>query len=141
MLEIRGRNLIDINVNGCKKSIAIRPKDTLLYVLREQLGLSLKKNSCNNGDCDECTVLVDGWPIKACLMLAVEAMDHEITTIEALKEDPIQSKLFEKIPIKDGYCMSSMIINCHALDHIYPEADDEVLEEWLYTNTCRCTGS
>lgn len=140
MLEIRSKSLIDINVNGGKKSVVVRPADTLLYVLREQLGLTGAKNSCENGDCDGCTVLVDGWPVKACLMLAVEAIGHNITTIEGLKNEPIQSAFVEKFAVQCGYCTPGMIMNCHALVNIYPNATDEIIEEWLESNICRCTG-
>lgn len=140
MLEIRGKNVIDIDVNGSKRSVVVRPADTLLYVLREQLGLTGAKNACENGDCDGCTVLVDGWPIKACLMLAVEAIGHSITTIEGLKNEPIQSAFVEKFAVQCGYCTPGMIMNCHALVNICPNATDEVIEEWLESNICRCTG-
>ena len=134
MLEIRGKSIIEINVNGDQKSVVVRPADTLLYVLREQLGLTGAKNGCENGDCDGCTVLVDGWPVKACLMLAVEAIDHNITTIEGLRIEPIQSAFVEKFAIQCGYCTPGMIMNCHALVNIHPN------EEWLESNICRCTG-
>lgn len=140
MLEIRGKSIIEINVNGSLRNVVVRPKDTLLYVLRKQLGLTIAKSCCDNGECDECTILLDGWPINACFMLAVEAVGHEITTIEALKENALQSSLIEKFAISGGYCIPSMIINCYALDNIYPNATDDVLEEWLATNTCKCTG-
>lgn len=140
MLEIRGKNIIDININGSKKSVTVRPADTLLYVLREQLGLTGAKNGCENGDCDGCTILVDGWPVKACLMLAVEAIGHNVTTIEGLKNEPIQSAFVEKFAVQCGYCTPGMIMNCHALVNIYPNAADEVIEEWLESNICRCTG-
>ena len=136
MVEIRGKSIIDINVNGSIKSIAVRPADTLLYVLREQLGLTKAKNCCENGDCDECTILIDGWPVKACLMLAVEAMGHDITTIEALKDDSIQSSLVEKFALQGGYCIPGIIMNCHAIFKIYPDATDDVLEEWMESNIC-----
>ncbi len=140
MMEIRGKSIIDIYINGNMKSAGVRPADTLLYILREQLGLTGAKNGCENGDCDACTVLVDGWPVKACLMLAVEAIGHNITTIEGLINTPIQNAFIEKFAVQCGYCTPGMIMNCHALISIYPDADDEVIEEWLESNICRCTG-
>lgn len=140
MLEVLGKSIIEINVNGNMKSVVIRPADTLLYVLREQLGLTGTKNGCENGDCNVCTVLVDGWPVKACLMLAVEAIGHNITTIEGLINTPIQNAFVEKFAVQCGYCTPGMIMNCHALVNIYPDAKDDVIEEWLESNICRCTG-
>lgn len=140
MLEVRGKSIIEINVNGNMKSVVIRPADTLLYVLREQLGLTGTKNGCENGDCNVCTILVDGWPVKACLMLAVEAIGHNITTIEGLINTPIQNAFVEKFAVQCGYCTPGMIMNCHALVNIYPDAKDDVIEEWLESNICRCTG-
>jgi aerobic carbon-monoxide dehydrogenase small subunit len=140
MLEVVGKSVIDIDVNGEKRSVAIRPADTLLYVLREQLGLTGAKNGCENGDCDTCTVLLDGWPVKACLTLAAEAIGHDVTTVEALKDTPIQKAFVEKFAIQCGYCTPGMIMNCHALINIHPDATDDVITEWLEANTCRCTG-
>ncbi len=140
MLEIKGKNIIDINVNGTIKSVVVRPADTLLYVLREQLGLTGAKNSCENGDCGGCTVLVDDMPIKSCHMLAVEAIGHNITTIEGLKNEPIQNAFVEKFAIQCGFCTPGMIMNCYALTKKYPHATDEIIEEWMESNICRCTG-
>jgi carbon-monoxide dehydrogenase small subunit len=140
MLEIKGRCIIELNVNGSMKSVPVRAADTLLYVLREQLGLTGAKNGCENGDCGTCTVLVDGWPVKACLMLAAEAVGHNITTIEGLINTPIQNAFVEKFALQCGYCTPGMIMNCHALINICPGAGDMVIDEWLGSNICRCTG-
>ena len=131
---------MEIDVNGEIKSIVTRPADTLLYVLREQLGLTGAKPGCENGDCGACTVLVDGWPVKSCLMLAVEAIGHKITTIEGLKDTRIQKAFIEKWAFQCGYCTSGFIMNCYALSRIHPNANDEVIQEWLQSNLCRCTG-
>lgn len=90
MLKIEGKSVIELDVNGEKKSVVVRPADTLLYTLREQLGLTGAKPGCENGDCGACTVIVDGWPVKSCIMLTVEAVGRKITTIEGLKDAPIQ---------------------------------------------------
>lgn len=130
---------MEIDVNGEIKSIVARPADTLLYVLREQLGLTGAKPGCENGDCGACTVLVDGWPVKSCLMLAVEAAGRTITTIEGLKDTPIQKAFIENWAFQCGYCTSGFIMNCYALSKIHPDANDEVIQEWLQSNLCRCT--
>lgn len=131
MLEIRGRGIIDLKVNGTIRAAAVRPADTLLSVLRGQLGLTGAKNGCENGDCDGCTVLLDGWPVKSCLMLAVEAVGHEITTIEGLIDAPIQNAFAEHFAVQCGYCTPGMIMNCQGLINNCPDATDEVVEEWL----------
>lgn len=77
MLQLLSEGIIEIKVNGEKRRTLVRPADTLLFALRERLGLTGAKPGCENGDCGACTVLVDGWPIKSCLMLAVEAVGHE----------------------------------------------------------------
>lgn len=140
MLELRSRGIIDLHVNGTMKTTAVRAADTLLSVLREQLGLTGTKNGCENGDCDGCTVLLDGWPVKSCQMLAVEAIGHEITTIEGLIDTPIQQAFAERFAIQCGYCTPGMIMNCQGLINNFPNASDEEVEEWLESNLCRCTG-
>ncbi len=140
MMEVCGNTVIEISINGDLRNVVVRPADTLLFVIRERLGLTGTKNSCGNGDCDSCTILIDGWPAKACLTLAVEAIDHEITTIEGLRGVPMQQAFVENFAIQCGYCTPGMITNAHALTTIYPKATDEIIEEWLESNICRCTG-
>lgn len=140
MFRLIGKNVIELNVNGEIRSVAVRPSDVLLYALREQLGLTGAKPGCENGDCGACTVLIDGWPVKSCLMLAVEAIGHEITTVEGLKNAPIQKAFVENWGFQCGYCTSGFLMVCHALANIHPDADDAVIEEWLQSNICRCTG-
>ncbi len=131
---------IELDINGEKRGLIVRPADTLLRVLREQLGLAGAKVGCENGDCGTCTVLLDGLPVKSCIMLAVEAVGHKIITIEGLKEDPIQKAFIDKWGFQCGYCTSGFIMNCYGLVTTHPNADDETIEEWLQSNICRCTG-
>jgi len=130
---------IELDINREKRSLIIRPADTLLRVLREQLGLTGAKAGCENGDCGTCTVLLDELPVKACIMLAVEAIGHKVTTIEGLKEEPIQKAFIDKWSFQCGYCTSGFIMNCYGLIINHPDADDETIEEWLQSNICRCT--
>lgn len=139
MFQMLAKSIIELDINGEKKNVAVRPADTILYALREQLGLTGTKKACGNGDCDACTVLVDGWPVKSCLMLAAEAVGHKITTIEGLKDVPIQKAFLDKFALQCGYCTPAFIVNCHALVTIHPDAGDEVVKEWLQSNLCRCT--
>lgn len=130
---------IELNINGEKRNLIIRPADTLLRVLREQLGLTGAKAGCENGDCGTCTVLLDGLPVKSCIMLAVEALGHKVTTIEGLKKEPIQKAFIDKWSFQCGYCTPGFIMNCYGLITIHPDADDKTIEEWLQSNICRCT--
>lgn len=140
LYQLLSRGEIELNVNGESRQVMLRPADTLLYVLREQLGLTGLKPGCENGDCGACTVLVDGWPVKSCLMLAVEAVGHQITTIEGLKGTPIQKAFLDRFAFQCGYCTSGFIMVCHALATIHPDANDDTVQEWLQSNLCRCTG-
>ncbi|RFU62533.1 (2Fe-2S)-binding protein [Peribacillus glennii] len=127
-------------VNSEENVVTVRPADTLLYALRIHLGLTGSKPGCLNGDCGACTVLVDGTPMKSCLMLAVEGEEKAITTIEGLKNTPIQKAFVKHFAFQCGYCTPGFIMNCHALVHTEKDADETVIKDWLESNICRCTG-
>ncbi|MEN1968550.1 (2Fe-2S)-binding protein [Lentibacillus sp. N15] len=131
---------ITFYINGRERSFHARNADTLLYVLREKLGLTGAKPGCLNGDCGACTVDVEGEPMKSCLMLAVEGQNKEITTIEGLHDSPIQTQFIEKFAFQCGYCTPGFIMNCHALMNNHPDPTDDVIKNWLESNICRCTG-
>ncbi|MEN6462910.1 MAG: (2Fe-2S)-binding protein [Syntrophomonas sp.] len=139
MYQIIAEGLVELKINGELRRVLVRPADTLLFALRERLGLTGAKPGCENGDCGACTVLVDGWPVKACLMLAAEAVGHEVTTIEGLNNVPIQKAFVEKFAFQCGYCTPGFIMNCQGLINIHPDANDEIIHEWLQSNICRCT--
>lgn len=139
MLKVEGKSIIELDINGEKKDVVVNPSDILLYVLREQLGLTGAKPGCENGDCGACTVLVDGWPAKSCLMLAVEAVGRKIVTVEGLQNAPIQKAFVENWGFQCGYCTSGFLMVCHSLANIHPDAEEYVMEEWLQANICRCT--
>lgn len=141
MVRCEGRTIVTLRVNGEARTVAARPSDLLLDVLREQLGLTGAKPGCRNGDCGACTVVVDGWPAKSCLMLAVEAEGCEITTVEGLGGSaPEQRAFVDKNAFQCGYCTSGFLMVCHALRlHFGALPEEIVLEEWLESNLCRCT--
>lgn len=118
----------------------VRSGDTLLYAIRDNLGLTGAKPGCLNGDCGACTINVEGWPMKSCLMLAVEADGKKVTTVEGLENTPIQQAFVENFAFQCGYCTPGFIMNCHSLIEQHPDADDELIKEWLESNICRCTG-
>ncbi|MBU5254618.1 (2Fe-2S)-binding protein [Tissierella praeacuta] len=140
MLKILTPTILTLNINGEDRDVVAKPSDILLFTLRNELGLTGAKPGCENGDCGACTVLVDGWPIKSCLMLTVEALGKQIITIEGLNNAPIQKAFVESFAFQCGYCTSGFLMVCHALSKIHPDADDSVIEEWLQSNLCRCTG-
>ena len=140
MTEYRSERRIELNVNGETRSVVVRPGDTLLEVLRRSLGLTGTKLGCGNGDCGACTVQRDGVPIRSCFTLAVDVADAEITTIEGLRDTPVQRAFVEEYGFQCGYCTPGLIMNAEALVRTVPEADDEALREWLESNICRCTG-
>ena len=131
---------IILNINDEFHPVTVRSGDTLLFALRTGLGLTGAKPGCLNGDCGACTVNVDGWPMKSCLMLAVEAPGKKIMSIEGLKDTPIQKAFVENFAFQCGYCTPGLIMNCHSLIQQHPEADDMTIKEWLESNICRCTG-
>lgn len=140
MIKISGKTIITLNVNGENKEVVAKPSDILLNTLRNEFGLTGAKPGCENGDCGSCTILVDGWPIKSCLMLTVEAMGKKIITVEGLSNEPIQKAFVDNWSFQCGYCTSGFLMVCHALSKIHPDASDHVIEQWLQSNLCRCTG-
>lgn len=139
MLVNKGSTMLNLNINGEEVDVMAKPSDTLLFTLRERLGLTGPKAGCENGDCGACTVLIDGMPIKSCLMLTVEAIDKKIQTVEGLKNAPIQKAFVENFGFQCGYCTSGFLMVCHSLAKNHPKADDATIVEWLDANICRCT--
>ncbi|MCR1900123.1 (2Fe-2S)-binding protein [Irregularibacter muris] len=132
--------VITLHINGEDREVVAKPSDILLYTLREQVGLTGTKPGCENGDCGACTVLIDDWPMKSCLMLTVEAVGKKITTVEGLNNASIQKAFVENFAFQCGYCTSGFLMVCHALAQYQPDANDDVIQQWLQSNICRCTG-
>jgi carbon-monoxide dehydrogenase small subunit len=130
---------ITLQVNGEKKVIVISPDKPLLTTLRDDLHLTGAKPGCYNGDCGACTVLIDGNPLKSCIMLTMEAVNHEITTIEGLQYSPVQEAFIKHFAFQCGYCTPGFIMNAHALYKQNPNANYEEICEWFASNICRCT--
>lgn len=134
------KEIIPLHINGERHEVVIRKADTLLDTLRNQMGLTSVKPACENGDCGACTVLINQKPIHSCLSLTIENTDKSITTNEGLKNSPLQEAFVKHWAIQCGYCTSGFIMNSHALLQQHPEASDEIIDEWLASNLCRCTG-
>ncbi|MBE6011029.1 (2Fe-2S)-binding protein [Anaeropeptidivorans aminofermentans] len=141
MVRYEDKALISLNINGDMHELAVRPSDLLLDILRKQLGLTAAKPGCRNGDCGACTVMMDGWPVKSCLILAVEAEGHSILTVEGLEgKAKAQQSFVEASAFQCGYCTSGFLMVCHALKAQYPVMPEEyIIEDWLQSNLCRCT--
>jgi len=138
--QYSGKTAAELCVNGETKIVAVRPSDLLLDTLRGQLGLTGAKPGCKNGDCGACTILMDGWPVKSCLVLTVEAQGHALTTVEGLRgQAPVQQAFVENGAFQCGYCTPGFLMVCHALLEHHPDAGKETMEAWLQSNLCRCT--
>ncbi len=131
---------ISLRVNGENRRLWVRTADTLLEVLRNSLGLTGGKPGCENGDCGACTVLLEGRPVKSCLILAVEVEGQDVITIEGLEKTEIQEAFLENAGFQCGYCTPGFILKAYALLKAHPEANDETDKQWLQSNICRCTG-
>jgi aerobic carbon-monoxide dehydrogenase small subunit len=136
---------VELRINGVSRSADVEPRQTLLDTLRENFLLNGTHAGCEHGVCGACTVLVDGEPVRACLMFAVQADGYEITTIEGLAPAPgelsvIQDAFCETHGLQCGYCTPGMILSAHALlqRNVTPTREDIV--EAISGNICRCTG-
>lgn len=143
MVKMQPFNLT-AKVNGCEVNLPVSPNRRLLDVLREDLGLTGTKEGCGEGECGACTVLLNGTPVNACLVLAPDANGAEITTIEGMTMDdklhPIQEAFLEAGAVQCGYCTPGMVLTAKALLDRNPEPDVESVKTAISGNLCRCTG-
>ncbi|BEQ16906.1 (2Fe-2S)-binding protein [Desulfoferula mesophila] len=135
---------LNLQLNGRARELSVSPHQTLVDVIREGFGLTGTKKGCGTGDCGACTVLLDGKPVNSCLVLAVEADGHEVTTIEGLQSDgelrPIQKAFIEHGAAQCGFCTPGMIISAEALLRKTPNPTEEQARRAISGNLCRCTG-
>ena len=131
-----------LTVNGASHTVTVEPRVTLLRALRDYLGLTGAKEVCERGACGGCTVLFDGEPICACLMLAVDAVGHEITTVEGLGTpdalSPIQAAFVECDAFQCGFCTPGFVVASTALLAKHPHPSLEEIKAGLSGNLCRC---
>ena len=135
---------IELSVNGERCEADVWEGESLLYALRERLGLPGSKNACEQGECGSCSVLLDGKLVCACLVLAAQAEGHEIVTVEGLAEDGRLHKVQEAFvtagAVQCGFCTPGLVVAAADLlaRNVYPSDDD--IREALSGNLCRCTG-
>lgn len=138
------KTAITLNVNKEIYDIVALPNRTLLEVLRDDLHLTGTKESCGEGACGSCTVLVDGTPVRSCLTLAVAVQGKEITTIEGLsageKLHPVQEAFVNHHAIQCGFCSPGMILTSYALLKENPNPTEGEIRRAISGNICRCTG-
>ena len=134
---------LNIKVNGEDWALSVAPADVLLDVLRERVGTKSPKIGCERGDCGSCTILVDGRSVRSCLMLAVEAEGHEITTVEGISYsgmNELQDLFLSNNAFQCGFCAPGIVLAAtELLDH-NPDPSRHDVQEALAGNLCRCTG-
>jgi carbon-monoxide dehydrogenase small subunit len=135
---------INLNINGHCFQISVNHHETLLEVLRDDLGLTGTKEACDGGECGACTVLLNGKAVLSCLTLAVDAEGKSVVTIEGLQReddlDQIQKAFIEEGAIQCGFCTAGMILSAKALFNENPRPHIEEIKEAISGNLCRCTG-
>ena len=140
-----GKHTISLRVNGVPHEREVPPRLTLVDFLRDELGLTGSHVGCEHGVCGACSVLLDGQPVRSCLIYAVQLNGAEITTVEGLGHDnggmnPLQDAFCETHGMQCGYCTPGMLIAAQALLADNAEPSDEEIREAISGNLCRCTG-
>lgn len=135
---------VTAKVNGDEVEFLCDPRETMLDVLRDRLGLIGAKEGCGSGDCGACTITLDGRPVCSCLMLGVEAEGREIGTVEGIAEGetlhPLQRRFIEHAALQCGFCTPGILVAAKALLERNPDPTEEEVRYWLAGNLCRCTG-
>src|SRR5438105_15024114 len=135
---------VSLSVNGAPHELDLEPRELLVYVLRERLGLTGTNVGCDTSSCGACTVLVDGESVKSCTMLAIQADGHEVTTIEGLATNgelhPVQRAFHEHHALQCGYCTPGFVLATVSLLEQLDDPSDDAIRHGLEGNLCRCTG-
>jgi len=135
---------IRVNVNGDDYEAEVDPRKTLLQYLRDDLDLTGTKEGCNEGDCGACSVILNNKVVNSCLVLAVEADNAVIETIEGVKTGeelhPIQQAFVDSGAVQCGFCTPGMVVTTKAMLQEMPNSSTEEVKEYLAGNLCRCTG-
>ena len=135
---------VQTTINGEPVEFLCEPRQSLLEVLRDVVGLTGTKEGCNDGNCGACTVEFDGRIVTSCLVLGVEANGKEMTTIEGVADGstlhPVQQAFLENAALQCGICTPGFIVASKALLEINPDPSEHEIRFWLANNLCRCTG-
>ena len=135
---------VSTTINGNPTDFLCEPRQSLLEVLRDVLGMTGTKEGCNDGNCGACTVVFDGRIVTSCLVLGVEAQGKDITTIEGVASPeglhPVQQAFLENAALQCGICTPGFIVATKALLDREPDAGEGRIRHWLAGNLCRCTG-
>jgi carbon-monoxide dehydrogenase small subunit len=135
---------IELAVNGEWRAADVWPGESLLFALRERLGLPGSKNACEQGECGSCSVLLDGRLVCACLVLAAQADGHEVVTVEGLADGErlhrVQEAFAEAGAVQCGFCTPGLVVATADLLARRPDPNDDEIREALSGNLCRCTG-
>jgi carbon-monoxide dehydrogenase small subunit len=135
---------IVVAVNGERKETEVWEGESLLFALRERLGLPGSKNACEQGECGSCSVLLDGTLVCACLVLAAQADGHDVVTVEGLAQDgrlhPVQEAFTETGAVQCGFCTPGLVVATADLLARNPAPSEDEMREALSGNLCRCTG-
>jgi len=135
---------IEFNLNGKQQRAVTEPTQTLLYLLRDKLGLTGSKDGCSSGDCGACVVMLDGRPVNSCMVLAPQAEGASVVTVEGLAQDdelhPLQRAFGETWAFQCGFCTPGMLVSCFALLKSNNNPTREEILAAIAGNFCRCTG-
>jgi carbon-monoxide dehydrogenase small subunit len=136
---------VQLTVNGERRQADdVWEGESLLYVLRERLGLPGSKNACEQGECGSCSVYLDGDVVCACLVAAGQAQDRDVVTVEGLADgealDPVQQAFLDAGAVQCGFCTPGLVVAVHDLLAREPQPDEDTVREALAGNLCRCTG-
>jgi carbon-monoxide dehydrogenase small subunit len=138
------KRVVTATINGDATEFLCEPRQSLLEVLRDVLGLTGSKEGCNNGNCGACNVLLDGVLVNSCLVLAVEVEGCRVDTVEGMAEGgrlhPLQVKFLEHAALQCGICTPGFLVAAKALLDRNPDPSEADVRHWLAGNLCRCTG-
>ena len=138
------KQVMHFNVNGDEQEVLVRPNQTLLETLREELGLTGTKEGCGTGDCGCCTVILDGVPVTSCLVVIGQVEGRSVQTIEGLGDvenlDPLQAAFVRHGALQCGFCIPGAVVMARALLNETPKPTDDEIRWAMAGNLCRCTG-
>lgn len=141
---MEGTFKLECQINGAPVAVEVPEASTLLYVLREALGMTGTKEGCGEGECGACTVLVNGKSVNTCIYPAIQAQGADILTVEGVEKNPrlarIQKAFVDYGAVQCGFCSPGMIMSTCALLEKYPNPNEAQIRRGLSGNTCRCTG-